>query len=123
MNEQIVRKMTDYNNNIKETRTKIEELLRREEKLEKEIKEREFALMEEITNEVGNDGKPTFKNADSRKAEMNKRLLLEKNHDDNLKKLYLYKEEIKTLQIELEWFRNLFSINKLIGYSLIDENR
>ena len=113
---EITTEMLEMSKQIKINREEMTALSKSINELNEEIKRTEATLMEAITNELDENGKPLYKNADQRNAELAKRLNSTEQFKYLQKTYEMRKDTLSKLNIETDFIQRGFDTYKLIGY-------
>jgi septal ring factor EnvC (AmiA/AmiB activator) len=113
---EITTEMLEMSKQIKINREEMSALSKSINELNEEIKRTEATLMEAITNELDENGKPLYKNADQRNAELTKRLKSTEQFEDLQKNYDMKRDRLSKLNIETDFIQRGFDTYKLIGY-------
>lgn len=115
----IIQEMEKINESVYSNNRIILEKSQENEIISRFLKSYKGSLMESITHETDLSDKPVFKNADTRNAELIKRLESDEDFLAKEKSLKDNEETIKRLTVDNEYLKKKFEIYKLTGYTNI----
>lgn len=113
---EFINEMKEMNESLLTMKTDLQTALNRQEDLDQKIKLIEAEMMEVITDEVDDKGKPIFSNADKRNAEMKIRLAKDELYIQFKDEAKTLKKAIQELTLKIDHTSRNFKIYELLGY-------
>lgn len=104
--EQIIEEIDKLPEEIMKTMQRLDNIQKNREIVDKELSGMKYRLIQDIATELGEDGKPKFKNEDLRKAELDSRMKSSPKYVDLFNQGKDLQNKESYAVIEIDFFKN-----------------